>query len=301
MSKQSLKKWALLLTFWVALHTTALKAQTVLYSGTSPAVLQMEGTSGILEGIGTYGTGTLSLSGAGTRMVWYPGKAAFRAGYVDGTQWNNANIGNYSVAFGYDAIASGVMSTALTFLTTASGNYSLAAGPFSSATTLGSTALGYSTLANGTESTALGVLTTASGPYSVAMGLYSIASGNASTTMGHQNTASGDRSLATGFATVASGKFSSSFGAVTSAVAYSSFAVGANNIGGGTSTSWVATDPLFEVGNGGDGSGYGDPTKTTPSDALIVYKNGNAALHGALRAAAGGDITMGGFTAGTAP
>jgi len=101
MSTRTLKKCALLLTLWLALQTAALRAQTVLYSGVSPAVLQMEGSSGILESIGTLGTGTLSLSGAGTRMMWYPSKAAFRAGDifsadtgVGGTAyWDNSNIG----------------------------------------------------------------------------------------------------------------------------------------------------------------------------------------------------------------
>ena len=60
---------------------------------------------------GTYdgdvsGTG-VPLEGAGTRMMWYPRKAAFRAGGISGTQWDAANIGAYSVAIGQDVRASG--------------------------------------------------------------------------------------------------------------------------------------------------------------------------------------------------
>jgi hypothetical protein len=49
---------------------------------------------------GTLGTGALGLAGAGTRLVRYPGKAAFRGGRVEGAEWDNANIGDHSVAFG---------------------------------------------------------------------------------------------------------------------------------------------------------------------------------------------------------
>ncbi len=50
--------------------------------------------------IATGGTETLTTSGAGTRFIWYPLKAAFRAGRVDGTQWNDVNIGSYSAVGG---------------------------------------------------------------------------------------------------------------------------------------------------------------------------------------------------------
>ena len=49
---------------------------------------------------GTFDSGLIPKEGAGTRMMWYPKKAAFRAGKVDATQWSDANIGNDSVAMG---------------------------------------------------------------------------------------------------------------------------------------------------------------------------------------------------------
>ncbi|MEI9999721.1 MAG: hypothetical protein WDO13_11470 [Verrucomicrobiota bacterium] len=64
--------------------------------------------------------------------------------------------------------------------------------------------------------------------------------------------------------------------------------LGKYNLGrNGTSynqTAWVPTDPLFEIGNGASSSSL--------SDALIIYKNGNATLQGVLTAAPGGDIPM---------
>ncbi|RKY29583.1 MAG: hypothetical protein DRP74_08595, partial [Candidatus Omnitrophota bacterium] len=73
-------------------------------------------------------TGGTPASGAGTRMMWVPAKAAFRAGYVNGTQWDDANIGGFSTAMGFDTTASGLSSTAMGWSTTASGMYSTAMG-----------------------------------------------------------------------------------------------------------------------------------------------------------------------------
>jgi hypothetical protein len=47
----------------------------------------------------------LTKSGAGTRMMWVPGKAAFRAGIVRVDQWNDTNIGQNSVVFGDSGLA----------------------------------------------------------------------------------------------------------------------------------------------------------------------------------------------------
>lgn len=69
--------------------------------------LHVSGNFGFIS-TGTFGSDTvLPASGKGTRLMWYPSKAAFRAGYVLGTGWNDENLGDYSVALGYDPIASG--------------------------------------------------------------------------------------------------------------------------------------------------------------------------------------------------
>ena len=75
--------------------------------------LTLENDGGILA-IGDFGNGeTLMTSGAGTRFIWYPRKAAIRAGQVTGTQWDETNIGNYSVAFGFNTKASSIKSVVL--------------------------------------------------------------------------------------------------------------------------------------------------------------------------------------------
>jgi hypothetical protein len=77
-------------------------------------------------------TGTVPVSGAGTRFMWVPSKASLRAGATTGTQWDTSNVGDYSTAFGLDTIAAGEHSTALGFESNASrqGQLALANGKF---------------------------------------------------------------------------------------------------------------------------------------------------------------------------
>lgn len=72
--------------------------------------LSLQNDGGIIAE-GTFGSGNvLPNLGPSSRMIWYPRKASFRAGYVSGAQWSDANIGGYSSAFGKDSIASGAYS-----------------------------------------------------------------------------------------------------------------------------------------------------------------------------------------------
>ncbi len=97
---------------------------------------------GILA-IGTYGSGTaLATAGAGTRMIWYPKKAAFRAGYVTGTQWDADMIGGMSVAMGYNTTSSAQASFAMGYNTTSSGQSSFAMGESTTSSGSYSTAIG---------------------------------------------------------------------------------------------------------------------------------------------------------------
>ena len=109
------------------------------------------------------------IQGPGTRMMWYPQKGAWRAGFVNGTQWDKDNIGKYSFAVGFNS--------------TAIGEAAFAAGG-STANDSYSTAMGNS-IASGSSSTAAG-LSTASGAYAFAGG-NSYALAPASTAFGHQN------------------------------------------------------------------------------------------------------------------
>jgi len=107
-------------------------------------------------------------------MFFNPNRAAFRAGHVTGTEWDNANIGNYSTAMGSN--------------TSASGNYSTAMGYNTSASANRSTAMGSGTIASGYISTAMGSNTTASGSVSTAMGSSTSAPSYVETVIGRYNT-----------------------------------------------------------------------------------------------------------------
>lgn len=88
------------------------------------------------------GTG-IPAEGAGTRMMWYPRKGAFRAGGIAGTQWDAANIGDYSVAIGQDVRASASNAVAFGLRSTAAQQSSFAAGEDNTASGAASVALGY--------------------------------------------------------------------------------------------------------------------------------------------------------------
>ncbi len=160
---------------------------------------EVNGNSGVLF-TGEFGSSdTPPASGTGTRMMWYPAKAAFRAGRVYSTRWDSLNIGNHSVAMGYNTTASEEASTAMGSETTASGETSTAMGYYTTASgNYGSTAMGYWTTASGENSSAIGYGTTASGNVSTAMGYNTTARGIGSTAIGSHIDVYGDRSVGVG-------------------------------------------------------------------------------------------------------
>lgn len=128
-------------------------------------------SDGAILAKGTFGSGaTLTTSGVGTRLIWYPRKSAFRAGYAEATEWDDENIGNHSFAVGFGTRASGDYSSALGFRTYAIGIYSTTFGNNTYATGNTATAMGIGTNASGDFSFAVGYNTTASGPNTTAMG-----------------------------------------------------------------------------------------------------------------------------------
>ena len=103
----SLRYTALTLGVLCALGTTATPAHAQsdillqLRSGSPPGDRFRVDSAGGVVALGTIGYGIIPASGAGWRMMWYPNKVAFRAGYADsGLQFDDANIGYYSWAGG---------------------------------------------------------------------------------------------------------------------------------------------------------------------------------------------------------
>ncbi len=119
-------------------------ALAVSYQGKS--LLRVNINGGAVFG-GTYtgcsSSNCIAADGSGTRMLWYPEKAAFRAGYINGTQWDDANIGLYSVAIGQSVRASGDNAVAFGVRSTAANGSSFAVGEDNTASGFASVALGY--------------------------------------------------------------------------------------------------------------------------------------------------------------
>ena len=88
-------------------------------------------------------SGGIPIEGAGTRMMWYPEKAAFRAGHVTGTVWDDANVGYYSFAAGEDVRASGDNSIAMGTRCVAANASTFSVGEQNTASGAASVALGY--------------------------------------------------------------------------------------------------------------------------------------------------------------
>ncbi|HEX6369453.1 MAG TPA: tail fiber domain-containing protein [Longimicrobium sp.] len=102
-------------------------------------------SAGGVVALSTLGSGVIPASGSGDRMMWYPFKAAFRAGSTTGgagTEWDDANTGFYSLAGGSRTIASGNYSFAMGNLATASGQSAVALGDNVTANAANAIALG---------------------------------------------------------------------------------------------------------------------------------------------------------------
>ena len=174
---------------------------------------------------GSWGTGNIPATGAGTRLMWYPGKAAFRAGVVLGNQWDDANVGLASVALGHNTTASGHYSFASSTNALASGNGSFAMGDHAEATAANAAAVGYRTRASGSASVGMGDQSEATAAGAFAVGFKSMANGSASVAMGNLSEATGAASFAAGSGAKALGEKSTAIGGLSQALGSYSLAM----------------------------------------------------------------------------
>ncbi len=183
---------------------------------------------------GTYGSGdTLTTTGAGTRLIWYSQKSAFRAGTVTGSAWDNANIGPYSFSGGYDNLVNGDGATGFGYTNTVSGSQAFAVGYLNTSSNLRTVALGYNNTASGQYSVAIGdgnIANNVGGSHTVAIGYGNISNGDYSVAIGNQNNSTGSSSLAVGVATNSTGVASLSSGYLSTASGYISTAFGQNSL-----------------------------------------------------------------------
>jgi trimeric autotransporter adhesin len=144
-------------------------------------------SAGGFVALGQLGIGIIPASGMGERFMWYPFKGAFRAGSAGGsgtTAWDDANVGFYSWAGGYQSRASayasfafgdqlmvtGVDAAAFGASNTVSGTVGFSAGNQNECSAFACVAIGQNNRAAGRGSVALGELVHASADWSVALG-----------------------------------------------------------------------------------------------------------------------------------
>jgi|GEM_PF-2257358 len=219
--------------------------------------------------------GTPPPSGAGRRLVWYAGKAAFRAGGVSGSAWDDANIGNYSAAFGLDTKASGNSSFAAGANSEATQPQAISIGWNNQASGFASVALGSSNVASGSGSVAMGNQAQASNSSAVALGSATLASGTAATAMGASTVASGGSSMAVNYFTSSSGNFSFAANQETTASGVSSAAFGINTraqqeatfSAGRNTTAGGKYSAVF--GDGNKANGYASLVVGTFNDTIV--------------------------------
>lgn len=190
-------------------ETMRIKANGKIGFGTPnpESEFHVNNTSGVLF-TGNFGIGTIPTETFGTKMMWYPKKAAFRTGY-GGSNWSDNLIGEYSIAAGYN--------------TQASGTYSVAFGNQSQATDTGAFAVGNAAIASGVSSFAAGHNPNASGDYSIALGRGTLASNTGAIAIGYHPSATGQYSMALGNYVTASGDNSFAMGYRSNSIHSGSF------------------------------------------------------------------------------
>ena len=166
-----------------------------LRSGSPPGDRFRVDSAGGVVALGNLGIGIIPASGAGYRMMWYPFKAAFRAGGTDdggaGNYWDDANVGFYSwaggnltragafasFAFGDQVVVTGVDAAGFGGSNTVSGTAGFSTGASNRCLGFGCVAMGFTNTASGQGSVAIGYRVTADADYSVALGHRASANG----------------------------------------------------------------------------------------------------------------------------
>jgi len=213
--------------------------------------------------------------------------------------YRNDAFGQNSTAVGYSNVANMTASSAIGFDNTASAENSSAAGSLNQATEHFSNAYGYSNEATGQSSSAFGYDNTASGLNANAFGYSNEATGNSGSALGYTNEASENNTSAVGYLNAADAINASAFGYSNDASGTNASAFGFNNTANaanatafghnlfvdvyqmtsvgsfnenpdGSSSNWVASDPIFMVGNGED--------IFNRSSALTILKNGRVGI-----------------------
>lgn len=229
-------------------------------------------------------------SGDNTRMFFDKGKGAFRVGYNDNTDWDNANVGTYSAALGRDNLVSATYGMALGYDHTITGTASTGIGLRNTVSGEYATAIGRSNTASNDQSFATGIASRSTGVNSIAMGNTSDATAENAIALGRLNDATELNAVAIGFTNKAFAENSVTLGNNNTNRGIGSFSLGNNLVSPSASEIVVGTynerytpisatdfnvaDRLFTVGNGSVVSSV-----TSFSNAFTILKNSNTGIN----------------------
>jgi Hep_Hag. len=178
------------------LQAGSLAVDTSAAIGTTLSVGATTTLSSAILASGT--TGGVGATGAGTRLMWIPNKAAFRAGAVLDDVWDPANIGQNSFAFGEGSKASAANTYAAPYYNVATAARCAAFGSGASCSGVDATAVGQNAVAGAQGTTAIGRASQAQGQFSVAVGYQNYSEGIGATTIGAGGYNQGDYSTLIG-------------------------------------------------------------------------------------------------------
>jgi hypothetical protein len=225
-------------------------------------------SAGGFVAMGALGIGIIPASGSGERFMWYPFKGAFRSGGIGsgGTMWDDANVGFYTWAGGFN--------------TTATGLYSVALGDGSFATNTGAFAMGNDVRATGQWAVALGERTVAASRGTLAVGancspVSTCASAHAGTSWRGATNTNGS-SVALGQYVTADAQWSIAMGYRASAAGR----VGSFVFGGSLNGASAATDSLVATADGQVSfrapGGYRIFTNTASTVGVQIFAGGSS-------------------------
>lgn len=246
--------------------------------------------------IGSSSTEDLASGTVGdARMFYAPQQSAFRAGEVDGTQWNAGSRGNFSSALGRNVTASGAYALSLGRDCTASGASSAAIGRTAVASAEGAVSIGRDVDASAANAVAIGqdCVASAANATSIGVGETGVqdneAAGARSVAIGYRNAAGGDESTCIG-------DDNSTGGAATEAVA-----IGAHNEVDGSgavaigSSNAVTGTAAQALGSGNEAAGdnstaLGTDCVTSADKSTAIGFRASAAILGAVAINSGSPV-----------
>jgi len=213
-------------------YRMTLKSNGKLGIGTTNPSALTHISGGNLLVSGTHGSSpAIEFSGAGSKMFFYPRKSAIRAGYVSGTQWDDSNIGNFTVGLGYNAQAKSDYSVSIGEGNLAETNpFAVAIGRQNHSTGFASLAMGHFSEASGDYSSSIGLRDTVSAFGASSLGGYNKVSGPHGFAAGYSNIVTSDRGTALGGSNTVNGLIALALGSNSKAITDYSISIGEGNI-----------------------------------------------------------------------